>query len=147
MTIEERMESGKLYNATDERLQAQQKAANELVYDYNATRPGETEKRLELLGRIFAEVGEGCWIEPPLRANWGTHTHLGNHVYANFNLTLVDDTQVTIGDYVMIGPGTLITTANHPCPPRAAGSIWARPSRFPSGMTCGSAATARSCPA
>ena len=87
------------------------------MYDYNATRPGETEKRLELLGRIFAEVGEGCWIEPPLRANWGTHTHLGNHVYANFNLTLVDDTQVTIGDYVMIGPNTLITTVNHPLSP------------------------------
>ena len=117
MTIEERMESGKLYNATDERLQAQQKAANELVYDYNATRPAETEKRLELLGRIFAEVGEGCWIEPPLRANWGTHTHLGNHVYANFNLTLVDDTQVTIGDYVMIGPNVTISAAGHPIRP------------------------------
>ena len=62
-------------------------------------------------------MGEGCWIEPPLRANWGTHTLLGNHVYANFNLTLVDDTQVTIGDYVMIGPNVTISAAGHPiCP-------------------------------
>lgn len=139
MTIEERMESGKLYNATDERLQAQQKAANELVYDYNATRPGETEKRLELLGRIFAEVGEGCWIEPPLRANWGTHTHLGNHVYANFNLTLVDDTQVTIGDYVMIGPNVTISAAGHPICPTCGGRLCSSTSPCALRRTCGSA--------
>ena len=117
MTMEERMESGRLYNSADESLQAKQRAFNELVYDFNATRPSEGEKRTRLLREIFAEVGEATWIEPPLRANWGTHTHLGNHVYANFNLTLVDDTQVTIGDYVMIGPNVTISAAGHPIRP------------------------------
>ena len=117
MTLEERMESGKLYNSADEALQAKQRAFNELVYDFNATRPSEIERRTELLHQIFAEVGEGCYIEPPLRANWGSHTHLGNHVYANFNLTLVDDTHVYIGDHVMIGPNVTITAAGHPVDP------------------------------
>lgn len=117
MTLEERMESGKLYNSADEALQAKQRAFNELVYDFNTTRPSEIERRTELLRQIFAEVGEGCYIEPPLRANWGSHTHLGNHVYANFNLTLVDDTHVYIGDHVMIGPNVTITAAGHPVDP------------------------------
>ena len=117
MTLEERMENGKLYNSADETLQAKQRALNEHVYEYNATRPSETLRRLELLRQIFPDVGENCWIEPPLRANWGSHTHLGNNVYANFNLTLVDDTHVYIGDHVMIGPNVTISAAGHPIDP------------------------------
>ena len=117
MTLEERMENGKLYNSADETLQAKQRALNELVYEYNATRPSETQRRLELLRQIFPDVGENCWSEPPLRANWGSHTHLGNNVYANFNLTLVDDTHVYIGDHVMIGPNVTISAAGHPIDP------------------------------
>ncbi len=66
---------------------------------------------------LFAAVGENCYIEPPLRANWGRNTHLGNNVYANFNLTLVDDTHIYIGDSVMIGPNVTIATAGHPIDP------------------------------
>ena len=88
MTLEERMLNGKLYDCADEKLQAQQRALNELVFDYNNTRPSDGQRRQELLRQIFQDMGEGCYIEPPLHANWGSHTHLGNHVYANFNLTL-----------------------------------------------------------
>ena len=70
-----------------------------------------------LLPRIFAEVGEGCFIEPPFNANWGCFTHLGRNVYANFNLTLTDDTHIYIGDDVMIGPNVTITAATHPLHP------------------------------
>ncbi|MDW2205228.1 sugar O-acetyltransferase, partial [Vibrio sp. 1636] len=55
--------------------------------------------------------------EPPLRANWGRHTYLGDNVYANFNLTLVDDTYIYIGNSVMIGPNVTIATAGHPIEP------------------------------
>lgn len=65
----------------------------------------------------MAEVGDDCYIEPPLHANWGSNTHLGNSVYANFNLTLVDDTDIFIGDECMIGPNVVIATAGHPIEP------------------------------
>ena len=117
MTLEERMLNGKLYDCADEKLQAQQRALNELVFDYNNTRPSDSQRRQELLRQIFQDMGEGCYIEPPLHANWGSHTHLGNHVYANFNLTLVDDTHVYIGDNVMFGPNVTITAAGHPVDP------------------------------
>ena len=67
---------------------------------------------------MFAQIGEGCYIEPPLRSNWGGyHVHFGNHVYANFNLTLVDDTHIYVGDHTMIGPNVTIATAGHPLLP------------------------------
>lgn len=89
-----------------------------LLYDFNHTRPSESGKRDKLLKELFAEMGEGCYIEPPLHANWGGHhVHLGKNVYANFNLTLVDDTHIYIGDYTMIGPNVVIATGGHPLLP------------------------------
>ena len=67
---------------------------------------------------MFVECGESCYIQPPFYANWsGHHIHMGHHVYANFNLTVVDDGDVFIGDYVMIGPNVTIATAGHPIQP------------------------------
>ena len=67
--------------------------------------------------KVLAEAGEGCYIEPPLHANWGIHTHFGDNVYANFGLTLVDDTDIYVGSYVMMGPNVVLATAGHPvCP-------------------------------
>lgn len=84
MTIREKMQSGELYLPSDETILKEQYARLEILYDFNATRPSELEKREEILRRLFAEIGEDCYIEPPLHANWGSHTHFGNHVYANF---------------------------------------------------------------
>lgn len=90
----------------------------ELQYEYNLTRPSEGEKRGALMRQMFAECGEGCYVEPPLHSNWGGHhMHMGKGVYANFNLTVVDDTHVYIGDYTMIGPNVTIATAGHPIAP------------------------------
>ncbi|MBD0787252.1 sugar O-acetyltransferase [Vibrio sp. Y2-5] len=111
------MHSQKVYFCDDEELAKAQMQCLEVLYDYNQTRPSEVEKRKAILEKLFAEVGEGCYIEPPLRTNWGAHTHLGKNVYANFNLTLVDDTYIYIGDYVMIGPNVTIATAGHPVDP------------------------------
>ncbi|MBP3339057.1 MAG: sugar O-acetyltransferase [Lachnospiraceae bacterium] len=90
----------------------------EKLYDYNATRPFEGEKREKLLKEMFAEIGEGCHIEPPLHSNWGGHhVHFGKNVYANFNLTLVDDTHIYVDDYTMLGPNVTLATAGHPIAP------------------------------
>lgn len=58
------------------------------------------DKRQAMLKEMFAEIGENCYIEPPLHSNWGgRHVHFGSGVYANFNLTLVDDTHIYIGEH------------------------------------------------
>lgn len=116
--IYEKMHSGQLYSCDSEEIAADQAACLELQYDYNMTRPSEGKKRSELLRSMFAEIGEGCYIEPPLHANWGGHNvHFGKNVYANFGLTLVDDTDIYVGDSCMIAPNVIIATGTHPvCP-------------------------------
>lgn len=111
------LHSQKVYYCEEEDILEAQEACLENLYDFNHSRPKEHEKRKRLMSEIFASVGEGCYVEPPLHANWGKHTSLGNGVYANFNLTLVDDTYITIGDHVMIGPNVTLATAGHPIDP------------------------------
>ena len=116
--IKERMHSGKRYYCNDEELLAEQARCLELLYDFNQTRPSQAEKRQALLREMFAELGENCYIEPPLQANWGgKFVHFGSNVYANFHLTLVDDTDIYVGDNVMIGPNVTISAGTHPVHP------------------------------
>lgn len=117
MTVKEKMKNGMLYCCGDEELMREQTQCLEKLYDFNQARPSEADKRAALLKELFAEVGEGCYVEPPLHANWGCNTHFGHHVYANFNLTLVDDTDIFVGDYVMFGPNVTVATAGHPVDP------------------------------
>lgn len=114
----EKMTSGELYCCNDEGLARLQMECLEKLYDYNATRPSQGEERRRLLREMFAEIGEGCYIEPPLHANWGgRHVHFGKNVYANFNLTMVDDTHIYVGDSTMLAPNVIIATAGHPILP------------------------------
>lgn len=117
MNAKERMKSGKIYFCTDEELAKEQLRRLDRLYDFNQTRPSEMPKRMALLKEILAEVGENCYVEPPLHANWGCHTHFGNNVYANFNLTLVDDTDIYVGDSVLFGPNVVVAVAGHPVDP------------------------------
>lgn len=118
MNAYEKMLSGELYCCADEELAAEQLKCLDRLYDFNATRPTEGEKRQAMLKEMFAEIGENCYIEPPLHANWGgKHVHFGKGVYANFNLTLVDDTHIYVGDCTMFGPGVTVASAGHPILP------------------------------
>lgn len=117
MHNEERRTTGRLYDPGDPEILAKQAKALDDIYEYNQTRPAQEELRQSLLRKIFAEVGDGCHVEPPLRANWGANTHLGDSVYVNFNLTLVDDTDIYIGSHTMIAPNVVIDAATHPISP------------------------------
>lgn len=112
------MHTGDIYDPMDPEVAKLQVACMEKLYDYNRTRPGEGERRFFMLKEMFAEIGEGCYIEPPLRSNFGGHhVHFGSNIYANYNLTLVDDTHIYVGDNTMFGPNVVLATAGHPITP------------------------------
>ena len=117
MDMFKKMKSGEMYNSADDELLAIQAIANQLVFAYNHTPLNEKETRQNLMKEIFASVGENVTIETPFNANWGLNTSLGKNFYSNFNMTLVDDTDITIGDYVKFGPNCVLTTASHPIEP------------------------------
>lgn len=116
--MKEKIHTGELYLPNDPEILSEQQQYLEKLYDFNLTRPSETEKRQEMLKEMFAEIGEGCYIEPPFHANFGgKNVHFGKCIYANFNLTLVDDTHIYVGDFTMFGPNVTVATAGHPILP------------------------------
>ena len=118
MSMKEKMHRGELYMPDDPEIVAEQVRCLDRLYEYNSTRPTEADKREKLLSEMFAQIGEGCYIEPPLHANFGgRHCHWGKHIYANFNLTMVDDTGIYVGDNTMFGPNVVLATAGHPILP------------------------------
>ena len=118
MAEKDKMHTGELYLPGDPEIMEWQTKCLDRLYDFNATRPTEFEKREKLLKEMFAEIGEGCYIEPPFHSNFGgAHCHFGNNIYANFGLTLVDDTDIYVGDHTMFGPHVTVATAGHPIYP------------------------------
>jgi galactoside O-acetyltransferase len=118
MTDREKIHSGKVYYPSGDEIMTEQLSYLDKLYDFNMTRPTELDKREKMLKEMFWEIGENCYIEPPFHANWGGHhVHFGNNVYANFNLTMVDDTHIYVGDCTMFAPNVTVATAGHPiCP-------------------------------
>ena len=118
MTEREKIHSGNIYWPSDESIMTEQLGYLDLMDEYNNTSRRLQSKRQELLKKLFAEVGENCYIESPYFANWGGHhVHLGSGIYANAGLKLVDDTHIYIGDCTMLGPNVVIATAGHPIDP------------------------------
>ena len=118
MSEKDKQHTGEVYFPGDPEILEEQIQYQEKLYDYNQTRPSEQEKRTNLLKEMFAEIGENCYIEPPFHANFGGHhCHFGKNVYANYNLTAVDDTHIYVGDNTMIAPNVILASAAHPLDP------------------------------
>lgn len=118
MTIREKQHSGEIYQPMDAEILKEQLVFLDSLRAYNEIPHVRMREREEKLRQMLAEVGEDCYVESPFYANFGgRHVHLGKNVYANFNLTLVDDTHIYVGDYTMIGPNVTLATAGHPIDP------------------------------
>ena len=118
MTQYERMINGLIYDPTDEEIMSKQVPFQDKLWEFNKLKPSDYNQKEKYMKEVFAECGDNCYIELPFRANWGGHhVHFGCDIYANSNLTLVDDGHIYVGDKVMFGPNVTIATANHPINP------------------------------
>ena len=118
MAEKDKLHSGELYFPGDPEIMDVQLRYLDDLRAYNEIPHVEPERREAKLRSMLAEMGEGCYVESPFHSNFGgRHVHFGKGVYANFNLTLVDDTHIYVGDYTMIGPHVTLATAGHPILP------------------------------
>ena len=118
MTEREKIHSGRIYWPSDPTIMEEQLAYLDLMDTYNTTPSRLQQERAEMLPRLFAEVGQDCYVESPYFANWGGHhVHLGRNIYVNAGAKFVDDTHIYVGDYTMLGPNVTIATAGHPIDP------------------------------
>lgn len=114
MDVKEIMRSGELYVETDEEINRERILAKTKSNAYNNSTPLDIEKRNDMILDMLGECELPIFIEPPIRFSYGKHINIGKNFYSNFNLTIVDDAQVHIGENVLIGPNVVITTAGHP---------------------------------
>ena len=114
MGEEERIFQGIVFCPGDPELRAIKLRTHNLNVEYNQTFEDETEKRAELLSQMVGEMGENSFIQGPVYFHYGKHTKIGKKFFGNFNLTIQDDGEVTIGDRCNFGPGVTIVTPIHP---------------------------------
>ena len=114
---EERILQGIVFCPGDPELVALKLRTHNLNVDYNNTYEDEYEKRAAILGEILGEMGEGTRIQGPIAFHYGKHTKIGRNFFGNFNLTIQDDGEVTIGDRCNFGPNVTIVTPIHPMVP------------------------------
>ena len=118
--IKDILNSGELYAGVGEELIAYQHELVERLNEFNKTpdTPEGLKRRDALLREALGTYGDGLYIIPPIYANWGLkNVHVGENVIFNFNVCLVDDADIFIGDDCLIGPGCHIITAQHPISP------------------------------
>lgn len=114
MREEEKIRAGILFCPANPELKAIKLKTHNLNVAYNRTCEDETEKRAAILAEMVGALGEGSFLQDPIYFHYGKHTKIGKRFFGNFNLTIQDDAEVTIGDYCDFGPNVTIVTPVHP---------------------------------
>lgn len=119
MTEIEKLEAGLEYCYDDPEVEARKENAIIQCKIYNAIDDTDYDAQNEQLKKMLGSVGEKVWIAKTFNCDNGKKIHIGRNFTGNYNLTILDIREVYIGDNVMIGPNTLITTVGHPLDPEA----------------------------
>lgn len=101
----------------------------DICFEINSIRPSDAARRDVLLRGLLGSAGKSMVINPPFRCDFGHNIHIGDNFIGNFNLTILDEAKVSIGDNVMIGPNCTLATIIHAMLPaqRNAGIMRAKP--------------------
>ena len=87
--------------------------ASRLCFSLNAISPENKSERESIIRELFGEIGGRFIINSPFRCDIGYNIHVGDNLICNFNVTILDEAEVWIGDNVFIGPNTSICTITH----------------------------------
>lgn len=130
MTEKEKMLSGMVYSAIDDQLLKELNEVKEIIHEYNALKPSQTLRRFQILKDLLGHVADDeIIVNQPFYCDYGKQIRVGKRFFANFNLTILDEARVTIGDDCFIGPNVSIYTACHSTNPveRNTRREWAEP--------------------
>ena len=130
MTEKEKMLSGMVYSAIDDQLLKELNEVKEIIHEYNALKPSQTLRRFQILKDLLGHVADDeIIVNQQFYCDYGKQIRVGKRFFANFNLTVLDEARVTIGDDCFIGPNVSIYTACHSTDPveRNTRREWAEP--------------------
>lgn len=139
----QKMLSGEIYDAMHPEFHLRLARTRNLIREFNDLMPMDSESQRSLLRRILGRTGERFHFNQPFRCDYGCNILIGEDFFANFNLTILDEALVTIGDHCFIGPNVSIYTACHPLTPalRDTGAEWAEPVTIGNSVWIGGGAT------
>ncbi len=113
----EKLRNGLEYSYWDKEINEQKHNALRLTNKLNQMDQTDEAALSIALKNLFGSAGDDPWGGHNFNCDNGKNIHVGDNFIANFNVTILDAAPVTCGNNVMIGPGTLITTINHPIDP------------------------------
>ena len=124
-----KMLNGEVYDATHPEMIRRLVETRKLLWEFNNLRPDKMDEMQAIIQSLLGNCGKRIHINQPFRCDYGCNISVGENFFANFNLTILDEARVTIGNNVFIGPNVSIYTACHPLEPhlRNTGAEWAEP--------------------
>lgn len=137
------MISGEVYDATHPELLRRLNATREKLWEFNSLHPSQAEKKKTILQELLGSHGKWFHINQPFRCDYGCNIFIGENFFANFNLTILDEAEVRIGDNAFIGPNVSIYTACHPLDAETRNTTveWAEPVTIGNNVWIGGSAT------
>lgn len=111
---EDKIKAGQLFCPAATELKAIKARTHNLNLEYNKLPEEETVAREKILHAMLGALGEKTFLQGPVWFHYGSHTRIGRNVFINFNFTVQDDAEVTIGDHCDFGPNVTIVTPMHP---------------------------------
>ena len=103
MTEEEKIFAGKLFDARTKELRDIKHKAHILCQKFNQMDEYDP-ARLPVIREFIGKIGGKYYFQGPIQFNYGSHTFIGEKFFCNFNLNVMDDARIFIGDNVMFGP-------------------------------------------
>lgn len=113
-TEKAKMLSGEMYIAWGDEIVEDRKQARKLLKEFNNTDPEDKRLTHMILTKLFRRVGEYIHIEPTFKCNYGYNIEVGDNFYAGYNLVIVDNARVKIGNNCIISPQVGIYTLAYP---------------------------------
>ena len=139
----EKMLAGEIFDATDDAILEMLNSTKDLCWEYNQIRPTLLKERNEKLHQILGECDQDTFINQPFYCDYGKHIRVGKRFFANFNLVILDEAFITIGDDCFVGPNVSLLTACHSTNPqeRKTRQEWAKPIRIGNNCWIGASVT------
>lgn len=109
MTEKEKMLKEMLYDANnDEDLLKERAIAKDLCFKFNQLMPSDTVNQKKILHQLLGPIDDSTCIMSPFWCDYGYNIKIGRHFFANHNTVILDGAEVTFGDNVVIGGGSVV---------------------------------------
>lgn len=115
ITEKEKMLKGQQYDCGNEELQLRWHKAKELIREYNYHCASTNLHRIdEILTDLLGSKGKNVSIAAPFFCDYGENIYIGDNTEINHNCVMLDCNKITIGNNVLIGPGSQLLAVTHP---------------------------------